>query len=210
MTELRFGGQNGRLTAADLQAVTFHETRGLSRGYDQDEVDAFIDRCAEQIQTLTDRIARLEEEDTTRAAAPRGDDDVVLQSVSILTTAQQTADSTVKGADEYSARVMSEARSMHEEARLKAATIVDEAHRLASAAAEQAAAEQGELERQTMYLRVLRQSSHVQVENFLRGLLDHVTTEYGRADPAAVQAGSQPAVSDRTNARAAPHHGAPW
>jgi DivIVA domain-containing protein len=181
----------------------------LSRGYDQDEVDAFIDRCAEQIQTLTERIARLEGEDTTRAAAPRGDDDVVLHSVNILTTAQQTADSTVKGADEYGARVMSGARSMHEEARLKAATILDEANRRASATAEKAAAVQGELVRQTVYLRGLRQSTHVQVENFLKGLLDHVTTEYGRADPAAAQAGTQPAVSDRPNPNTTPHHGTP-
>ena len=31
------------LTAAELQAVTFHETRRRTAGYDEDEVDDFID-----------------------------------------------------------------------------------------------------------------------------------------------------------------------
>ena len=56
----------------------------------------------------------------------RRDDDIVLQSVSILTTAQQTADTTVKNADDYSGRIMSEARSMYEEARQRAKIIVDD------------------------------------------------------------------------------------
>ena len=34
----------------------------------------------------------------------------------------------------------------------------------------------------------LRDSTKVQVETFLSGLLDHVTSEYGRALPAAVEA----------------------
>jgi hypothetical protein len=34
-------------------------------------------------------------------------------------------------------------------------------------------------ERQTVYLRALRDSTKVQVETFLSGLLDHVTSEYG-------------------------------
>src|SRR5512132_3466051 len=106
MTGLTFGGENGRLTAADLQAVTFHETRGLGKGYDEDEVDAFIDRCSEQVQALAHRIQELEEQNTKLADPERRDDDIVLQSVSILTTAQQTADTTVKNADDYSGRIM--------------------------------------------------------------------------------------------------------
>ncbi len=193
MTGLTFGGENGRLTAADLQAVTFHETRGLGKGYDEDEVDAFIDRCSAQVQALANRIRELEEENTKLADPQRRDENIVLQSVSILTTAQQTADSTVKNADEYSGRIMSEARSMHEQARQRAKIIVDEAHRLASEASETAALRHDELERQTVYLRVLRDSTQVQVEQFLKGLLDHVTAEYGRADPAAAQAAARAA-----------------
>ena len=199
MTGLTFGGENGRLTAADLQAVTFHETRGLGKGYDEDEVDAFIDRCSEQVQALANRIRELEEENTKLADPQRRDENIVLQSVSILTTAQQTADTTVKNADEYSGRVMSEARSMYEEARQRAKIIVDEAHRLASEASETAALRHDELERQTVYLRVLRDSTQVQVEQFLKGLLDHVTTEYGRADPAAAQAAARPTTHAAQN-----------
>ncbi len=188
------GGDNGQWTAADVQAVTFKETKAFGRGYDENEVDAFIDRCAEQVQTLHDRIKELEARHTEVVASRAADDEVVLQSVSILTTAQQTADTTVKNADDYSTRVMTEARSMYEDARQKAKSLVDEAHRLATEAADRVDRHQGDLERQTVYLRVLRDATQLQVESFLRGLLDHVAAEYGRADPAAAQAAAETAA----------------
>ena len=52
------------LTAADLQAVTFHETRRLTAGYDEDEVDDFIDRVAGAVQAMHDRMMELEAENT--------------------------------------------------------------------------------------------------------------------------------------------------
>ena len=52
------------LTAADLQAVTFHETRRLTAGYDEDEVDDFIDRVAGAVQAMHDRMTELEAENT--------------------------------------------------------------------------------------------------------------------------------------------------
>lgn len=202
MTDVTVGGENGRWTPADVQAVTFHETKGFGRGYDEDEVDAFIDRCSEQIQSYVDRVQELEEQNQKLIESEGGNEDIILQSVTILTTAQQTADTTVQNADDYSTRVMTEARSMYEDARLKAKGLVDEAHRMASEAANQVDQHHGDLERQTVYLRVLRDSTQVQVENFLRGLLDHVTAEYGRANPAAAQAAAQAAAEAEAAAAA--------
>ena len=51
------------LTAAELQAVTFHETRRRTAGYDEDEVDDFIDRVAGAVQAMHDRM--------TEASRPR-------------------------------------------------------------------------------------------------------------------------------------------
>jgi DivIVA domain-containing protein len=52
------------LTAAELQAVTFHETRRLTAGYDEDEVDDFIDRVAGAVQATHDRMTELEAENS--------------------------------------------------------------------------------------------------------------------------------------------------
>ena len=52
------------LTAAELQAVTFHETRRRTAGYDEDEVDDFIDRVADAVQTMHDRMTELEDENS--------------------------------------------------------------------------------------------------------------------------------------------------
>ena len=52
------------LTAAELQAVTFHETRFRTAGYDEDEVDDFIDRVAGAVQAMHERMTELEAENT--------------------------------------------------------------------------------------------------------------------------------------------------
>jgi DivIVA domain-containing protein len=168
--------------------MRFQETKGFGRGYDEAEVDAFIARCAIEIQRLNNQIEELEAQTKQMDARPPADERIVLQSVSILTTAQQTADKTVKTADEYSARVMSEARATYEDARRKSTAMLDDAHQRASEAIDQANDRHEEIERQTVYLRALRDSTKVQVETFLSGLLDHVTSEYGRAIPAAAEA----------------------
>jgi hypothetical protein len=86
---------------------------------------------------------------------------------------------------------MAEARSLYDDARRRAAEMVEEAHRQATAAADAAASTHGELERQTAYLRTLRDVTRIQMEKFLGGLLDHVAAEYGKALPSAAEAAAQ-------------------
>lgn len=200
MTGSITGNDNGRLTISDLQRVHFEETKGFGRGYDETEVDAFVARCAGEMQRLADRIQELESQARRMPAAPLTNEDVVQESVRMLTSAQQTADATLRNADEYSTRVMSEAQAMYEDARRKSSTMLEDAHRLATDAVTQAAAQHDEIERQTVYLRALRDSTQVQVQTFLAGLLDHVTNEYGRALPAAAAG----AATDRGRISAAP------
>lgn len=265
MTDLKLQSTGkGEVSADDIRAVKFN--RVIGRGYEQHEVDAFVDKCAawvdwfnQQLRTARGDLARLNEH-----GADSGTDQVQ-QAIQVLTNAQQTADTTVRQADQYSLRVMSEAKQLYEEARLRTAALEqeaevrakglteeafvqaerlqresteraerlqresteqadellhsvqqraeaierdarEEAHRLLEEAAAQAAAvdadtqtrlqelgetsaaRQAELDKQTAYLRTLRDSSRIQMQKFLEGMLDHLSEEYGRADPAAAHA----------------------
>lgn len=52
------------LTPADIDSKQFSTTR-LKEGYDQSEVDSFLDRVQEDYQFLTAQVARLDEENRT-------------------------------------------------------------------------------------------------------------------------------------------------
>lgn len=217
MTDSTSGLRNlDAITGADLQTVTFATAKGFGRGYDQHEVDSFVVRSAQVVDRLR---ARLDEvtaryESQIAELKDRIDRDSrsqeVEQAMSVLITAQQTADKTVAQADEYSAKVMADARGLYEDTRKNAATLEQETEDKArhvyeealsrSEAIEREATQkvtqltqtaqsaQAELDRQTTYLRTLRDSTRVQIESFLEGLLDHVTEEYGRAHPIAAEA----------------------
>jgi DivIVA domain-containing protein len=206
--EPKRGAPVASLTVDDMRRITFPETRGRSLGYDPGHVDAFVQRCAASLEELTAQLAEQEREieSLKRRVMEPGNQDRVLQSLDVLTKAQKTADSTVANANAYSGRVMAEARSMYDDARRQAAAMVDEAHRQATAAADATSASHGELERQTAYLRTLRDVTRVQMEKFLSGLLDHVAEEYGRAQPAAVEAAERQTV-DRPTASEATESG---
>ena len=209
------------VTGSDLQNVAFASSKVLGRGYDHVEVEAFVKRCADLVDRLRghlrDRDATIlglqVQVDTLQERIDRDSrSNEVANAISVLTTAQQTADKTVGQADEYSAKVMSEARDLYEDARRNAATIEQEAeakakhvYEVALGRAESleretttkvarltlsATTAQQELESQTAYLRTLRDTTKTQMEAFLESLLDHVTDAYGQAHPMAAEAAS--------------------
>ncbi len=209
------------VTGSDLKNVAFASSKGFGRGYDHVEVEAFVARCADLVDQLR---GRLRDRDGTildlqvqvDSLQERVDRDSrskeVANAISVLTNAQQTADKTVAQADDYSARVMSEARDLYEDARRNAATLEQETEAKARHVYEEAlgraesleresneklaklslsaATAQQELESQTAYLRTLRDTTRTQMEAFLEGLLDHVTDAYGQAHPMAAEAAS--------------------
>ncbi|TKV59257.1 DivIVA domain-containing protein [Nakamurella flava] len=216
-------GTGAPITGRDIHTVTFAGAKGRNQGYDTEEVDAFLERCADGVERLhADLAAARAEIAQLRDKMDRDSRSTeVEQAISVLTTAQQTADQTVADADDYSRRVMAEAQSTYEDARRNAAVLEQEAEEKARAVYDEAlqravsisrenadyvelleqnaAAAQQRLEQQTMYLRTLRDSTRTQMESFLEGLLDHLATEYGKADPAAAQAASP--ASTRSGAR---------
>jgi vacuolar-type H+-ATPase subunit H len=221
------------ITGAQLSAVTFSPAKGLARnGYEPRDVDTFLRRTADAVDRLNDRLTATQQQLQNAALEiqrlrDRIDRDSqtqhVQQAISVLTTAQITADSTVAQADQYSARVMEQARDVYEDARHNAATLEQETEDKARAVYQDALrrvadlehdneerltqltlaatiAEQ-ELDSQTIYLRTLRDATRVQIETFLHGLLDHLAEEYGQAHPMAARAATGRATA--TNGSAA-------
>ncbi len=208
------------ITGTTLVTTTFATTRGLSRtGYDPHEVDAFLVRTASSVDGLISRLTAAERQlADAQAEIARLRDRIdrdsrtaeVQQAVSVLTSAQITADATVANADEYSARVMTEAQELYEETRRNAAILEQETQDKAKAVYEDALLRvedferenagrlaqltvdtdiaQREVDEQTAYLKTLRDAARTQLEIFLEGMLDHVAEAYGRANPAAANA----------------------
>jgi cell division initiation protein len=96
------------LTPEDVERKTFKER---FKGYDMDEVDAFLDRVVTRLQELL-----AEQEDLRRrlrdAQHGTGESGELLQRT--LLTAQRTADETVAEAKAEADRLLSEARGEHE------------------------------------------------------------------------------------------------
>ena len=255
MTEAMPGSaKHASITGDDLRAVKFG--RAFGRGYEQGEVDSFLERCVGWIEWLNEQLKASEQRNAelqAQVASSTGGAEVQ-QAISIFTGAQQAADTTVRQADNYSATVMAEAKEFYEETRRRTAALEEQAEtttkrlwaevtaraetlerdtqvksdavwKTASARAAarerdsernakavndaaqrraakleqetqarvqeltvQAAAEQKELDAQTAYLSTLRETTQIQMQKFLEGMLDHVLDEYGRAHPLAAEA----------------------
>jgi DivIVA domain-containing protein len=136
----------GEVSADDIRAVKFN--RVIGRGYEQQEVDAFVDKCAAWIDWFNQQL-RGAQRDLARVNQQIADNggDQVQQAIQVLTNAQQTADTTVRQADQYSLRVMSEAKQLYEEARLRAASLEQEAEVRAKGLTEETAVRAEQLQR---------------------------------------------------------------
>ena len=207
-------GNPDAVTGAELLGVTFAASKGFGRGYEHHEVDAFVANSAALVDHLQAQLADTRRQIGELSARIERDSrsSEVEHAVSVLTKAQQTADHTVAQADDYSTRVMSEARELYEDTRRNAATLeqetaakarhvyddaVSRAETLEREAQERiveltlsAQTAAADLDRDTVYLRTLRDATRTQMMTFLEGLMDHLADEYGRAHPMAAEAAS--------------------
>jgi len=213
-------GVPGGITGAELATATFATSKGFGKGgYDPAEVDSFLSQSGAAVDRLNARLGEVEQSlaDAQAEIAQLRDridrdsrSSEVEQAISVLTTAQITADTTIAHADEYSAKVMAEAQELYETARRNASVLEQETESKSRAVYEDAlrraeaverentervaeltlTAEvaQEELDSQTAYLRTLRDATRTQMEKFLEGMLDHLSDQYGRAHPIAAQA----------------------
>src|SRR5664279_5307059 len=200
------------IMATDARAVRFSTARGFGRGYDPVEVDQFVVHCAAALDSLTAQLtaARAEIGQLHDRLGRDGPDGAVGQAVSVLSTAQQTADGILARARQQRDRVDSEAADVMQRARMTAADVQREAERRArqvtqdatrrAAALEQQAparaarltatadAAQHEIDRETTHLQTVRDAGRAQLEEFVDGILDRVADQFGRANPLAAQA----------------------
>ena len=198
-----------RLSPADVRDVHLPRATMLRPGYNDVEVDRFLDRVAEELARLhadkaelRDQVRALQEQ-VAGAAAQEAPSD---QAVRILATAQQTADSYVAEAEDFSRQMTADARAQYEEqlrqARESAGAII---HAAQEAAARMTAGERPprgeapersteELEEQVAYLRAFGQACRTQLRAYLEALLADVEAEWGRADPGALPVRPQPAA----------------
>ena len=205
MTTTEHGGdRDRRLSPADIQNVMF--SRGaFRRGYDDHEVDSFLDRVEYELTRLIseksemrDHIRALEQQIATNGSTPA--EPPTAQAVRILSAAQQTADQYVADAEDYSRRLAAEAREQYEQ-------IVEQAREQAEALLQGARQHTGavagvpadgrtteELQAQVVYLQAFAQACRTQLRSYLEALLTDVEAEWGRADPNALPQG-------RTNGR---------
>jgi cell division septum initiation protein DivIVA len=163
-------------------------------------VEIFLDEVAQAVEALeqaldasSTEIQRLERR---VIEGPRGEE--VVQAVNIISSAQRTADGVVAEADSYSTRVMTNARELYDDATRRVAQLEAEAEENLRRLTVSAQIEQHELDRQTAYLRTLRDVSRTQMERFLASMLEHIAGEYGRAHPIAAQAVPMQMMAEQT------------
>ena len=210
-----------RMSPRDVRSVQLPRATMLRPGYNDVEVDRFLDRVADELARLhadkaelRDQVRALQEE-VAGAPVPEAPSD---QAVRILATAQQTADSYVAEAEDFSRQMTADARAQYEEqvrrARENAGAIIQAAQ---EAAARMTAGERPatvdapprstqELEEQVAYLKAFGQACRTQLRAYLEALLVDVETEWGRAHPGALP----PAVTTCSGERSAHACASTW
>jgi cell division septum initiation protein DivIVA len=172
-------------------------------GYVDTEVDRVLARVAEELGRLYAEKAALRDQVRSLQAQVEG---IVIpeapseQAVRILSTAQQTADTYVAEAEEFSRQMTSEARAEYQEqirrARENAGAIIqaaqEAAEKIAGGGQVRTEVSEGpnrtveELQEQVAYLKAFGQACRVQLRSYLEALLSDVESEWGRADPTAL------------------------
>jgi DivIVA domain-containing protein len=213
----------GRLTPSDVHHVLFNRAGFGRRGYDEVEVDVFLERVEQELTSIIDErtdlraeVSRLKAQlasvgpgsRVASSVASTSEEEAQLQAVRLLAAAQQTADTYVADAEEYSRRLTREAREHSEqmvaEARQAAQRMVAEAERLAGATAAstvdgEVVATPGlskeELDQHVAYLTTFGQVVRVQLRAYLEALLRDVE-EWDRVDP-GVGLATPPAVQKK-------------
>jgi DivIVA domain-containing protein len=203
-----------RLTPAELQAVTFQRAPLGRRGFDEEQVRAFLRQVEQELVRVLNEKAALEHEagtlrdrisGTRNGPAPPQAEDAHIQAVRILSKAQETADHYVADAQRYSREVAEEAHRGRDEiladAKSRAVLVLEEAHRQASTAAAQVAPsaeplsgdDRRDLEREIAYLRTFSDVYRTHLRSYLEALLRNVEEwEHSERDSLAASRATLP------------------
>jgi DivIVA domain-containing protein len=199
-----------RLTAEQVQAMTFPAARFGKRGYDEDHVDAFLRQVEQELilllnekTSLWNEVERLRRRITAGKTANGdpvlfGKDDAHVHAVHILASAQLTADRYVADAQAYSQKITEEARSRRDQilnqAQQHADLVLDEATTRAREAAlhalnsapPQAEASRTALHAELAYLRAFGEVYRTHLRAYTEGMLRSID-EWERKEAASRQ-----------------------
>ena len=170
------------LTEHDVVNMRFNEPKDIKEGYDQDEVDVFLDEVAETIAKLTkdnadlenkvkaaeDRVAELES--AAPAAATGTSEGSHSEAVGLLARAQEVYDKHVMDGQTESNRLISEAEA-------KAQSVISEAETTYTNTLAKLEEEKGLLERKISELRDFERDYRTRLKSYLSSLLSSVETE---------------------------------
>ena len=190
-----------RLTPEDVHRVEFSRSGMLRAGYDEGQVDRFLDRISAELARsirekadLRDQVLALQQQvDGVVPQLPPSE-----QALRIIAAAQQTADAYVADAEDFSKQMTRDARLQYEEqlrqARENAGAIIQAAQEAAARMTggtpaeipEGTRASTEELEEQVAYLKAFGQAVRTQLRSYLESLLTNVETEWGQAHPGAL------------------------
>lgn len=224
-----------QMSASDLRAIRFTLSKGFGRGYDPREVDNILKKCASTLEAAgvdldavrTELAAARLEIAALRVQVEKNGSAAADRAVSLLTTAQQTADAILHQANDELERVRDAADSHLEDARhvaaavrldseRKARLLIDEAAKRTATLEQQAITRlarltdkademQHDIDRETFDLQSVKNAGRTQLIELIDEVLDQVAERYGRAHPlAARNAAARPvtgAAPPATNAR---------
>jgi DivIVA domain-containing protein len=206
-----------RLTPAELQAVNFRRAPLGRRGFDEDQVRAFLRQVEQELVRVLNEKAAMQHEvgrlrdritGNPQGVSPAQAEDAHIQAVRILSKAQETADHYVADAQRYSRELAEEARRGRDEilaeAKARAVMVLDQAHREASTAAEQVRPsseplsrdERRNLEGEIAYLRTFSDVYRTHLRSYLEALLRNVE-EWERSEHDSLPAARTPPPRSR-------------
>jgi DivIVA domain-containing protein len=194
------------LTPEDVRNQTFAMTRSLTKGYDVDEVDAFLERVEAELTRLTQEADALRAQLAVARQAPPAP---VAAAPAAPPAAPQPA---AVNAGEQATALLQMAQRTHDEtvadARVKAEAMLTEAHNRAAAMESDAAAKQRQTlagleadranaQRKVDELRAFEREYRTRLKSYLEGQLTslhHLGEELPAPPPAAAAAPAAPAT----------------
>ncbi|MEU6710093.1 DivIVA domain-containing protein [Nonomuraea sp. NPDC046802] len=167
----------------------FSRTKLGQRGYNAEEVRAFLYRLADDVaagdmekadlRAEVDRLKNWYKDHGTDVASPAAQQArLSVDAVNLLSRAQQTADAQIAEAEDYARRLVAQARHQYEqilqEAQVRAEEAASQAVNVYRSSGEVQSAEAEELERRIAYLRTFAEVTQVQLRAVLEGLANEV------------------------------------
>jgi DivIVA domain-containing protein len=121
----------GQLSAADVRSVVFDEAKRLSRGYNEEQVDEFLDLVADAIEDLAGKLAEKQAEVNRLKHWRESQDPLLRTGVETQADLDRIMSDANRNAEAIVRRAQAVAERIEEESRARAVHILDDAQQRA-------------------------------------------------------------------------------